>query len=41
MRLALLRDGAQVLTQSITNPIFLINGPEPAGNEPVEAPPNP
>ena len=85
MRLVLLRDGAQVLTQSITsdeqtvtlaqpvgtggyvraeprggpftdpdnpaasrldmeaitNPIFLINGPEPAGNEPVEAPPNP
>ena len=84
MRLVLLRDGAQVLTQpitsdeqtvtltqpigtggyvraelrgepftdpenpaasrldmeAITNPIFLVNGPEPAGNEPQEAPPN-
>lgn len=26
--------------EAITNPIFLVNGPEPAGNEPQEAPPN-
>lgn len=27
--------------EALTNPIFLVQGPEPAGNEPVEAPPNP
>ena len=26
--------------EAITNPIFLVEGPEPAGNEPVDAPPS-